>query len=226
MHRFLWDLHYAPSVAPGNDLPMQAVPQDTPFGPSSPWVLPGRYTVKLTFEGKAYSQPLTVRMDRRVKTPAAGLEQQFALSMQLYNGAGEVTNAADQLRSVREQLKARAASAGQGALADEIASIDKKLEALGGSQAGMFAFFRRGVSGPDTMMSLRFGLLGLMEGLQAADVSPTAAQIAAVADRRRALANLIEKWTALKDVDLKELNRKLEQANLPVVDPALQPESQ
>lgn len=225
MHRFLWDLHYAPSVAPGNDLPMQAVPQDTPFGPSSPWVLPGRYTVRLTVDGKAYSQPLTVRMDPRVKTPAAGLDQQFALSMQLYNGAKEITEASDQLRSVQQQLKARAASAGQGALVDEIASMDKKLEALGGSQAGMFAFFRRGVSGPDTMMSLRFGLLGLMEGLQAADVSPTAAQIAAVADRRRALANLIEKWTALKNVDLKELNRKLERANLPVVDPALPPES-
>ncbi|HEV2488838.1 MAG TPA: hypothetical protein VGT03_03445 [Candidatus Acidoferrales bacterium] len=217
MHRFLWDMHYPHSVAPGNDLPMQAVPHDTPFAPSSPWVLPGRYTIKLTVDGKTYVQPLAVRMDRRVKTSLAGLEQQFALSKQLYDGASEVSKASEQLSRVREQLKARAATAGQSALADDIAALDKKAEVLGGSQAGMFAFFMRGSRGPDTLTSLRFGLLGLMDSLQNADVAPTAAQVAAVADRQRALADLMRRWTALKTQDLAKLNAALAKANLPVV---------
>ena len=217
MHRFLWDLHYPPAVAPGNDLPMQAVPRDTSFAQSSPWVLPGRYTIKLSVDGKTYSQPLTVRMDPRVKTSLAGLEQQFELSKQLYDGASEVFIAADQLAEIREQLKARSASVGQGALAEQIASLDKKAEELAGGQAGRFAFFRRGNQGPDTMTSLRFGLLGLMDALQGADVAPTASQVAAVADRRRALAELMKRWEAFKDQDLKKLNVELAKANLPKI---------
>ncbi|HKW88066.1 MAG TPA: hypothetical protein VJN21_04855 [Candidatus Acidoferrales bacterium] len=217
MHRFLWDMHYAPSAAPGNDLPMRAVPEDTPFGPSSPWVLPGRYTVRLAAHGKAYSQPLIIRMDPRVKTPIAGLKQQLALSMQLYDGADEVSKATNQLQVIREQLKARSTNAGQGPLADDIAATYKKAEELGGSQAGMFAFFRRGTRGPDTLTSLRFGLLGLMDTLQGADVAPTSAQVAAVSDRVHALAEIMRRWKEFQSQDLTRLNAELTKANLPAV---------
>jgi photosystem II stability/assembly factor-like uncharacterized protein len=217
MHRFLWDMHYPPASPPGNDLPMQAVPHDTPLAPSSPWVLPGHYLVKLAVDGKSYTQPLAIRMDPRVKTPLAGLEQQFALSIELYDGAKEVANAAQQLGGIRAQLKARAASAGTGTLADEIASVDKKAETLAGSPGSMFAFFMRGAQGPDTLLSLRFGLLGLMSTLEAADVAPTAPQIAAVNNRRGALADLMRRWAEFKSQDLARLNRDLAKANLPAV---------
>jgi hypothetical protein len=45
--------------------------------------LPGNYTVRLTANGRIVSQPLQVRMDPRVKTPAAALARQFALGSQL-----------------------------------------------------------------------------------------------------------------------------------------------
>jgi hypothetical protein len=37
-----------------------------------------------------------------------------------------------------------------------------------------------------------------MQMLQGADVAPTTQQVAAVADRRAALAKLLARWTALK----------------------------
>src|SRR5205823_6067329 len=81
MHRFLWDLHYQPIAgAPAGGrggLPIAAVPHNTVANPSTPWVAPGPYTVKLTVNGTTYSQPLTVRMDPRVKTPPLALHQQF-----------------------------------------------------------------------------------------------------------------------------------------------------
>ena len=40
---------------------------------NSPWVAAGAYTVKLTVDGKSYTQPLTVKMDPRVKATAEGL---------------------------------------------------------------------------------------------------------------------------------------------------------
>jgi len=45
---------------------------------------PGTYTVKLTVDGKAYVQKLTVKMDPNVKTPAADLALQHDLSFDLY----------------------------------------------------------------------------------------------------------------------------------------------
>src|SRR5262249_42891197 len=74
MHRFLWDLHHPPLTRARIDYPIQAVLHDTVPAPTSPWVTPGTYTVKLTVKGKSYSQPLTLRMDPRVKAPPAAIE--------------------------------------------------------------------------------------------------------------------------------------------------------
>src|SRR5262249_62336023 len=83
-HGFLWTLPYTPiSGAPAEGrrgLPIAAVPFNTVPAPSAPWVAAGTYTVKLTVDGKSYTQPLTVKMDPRVKTPPLGLQQQFTLS--------------------------------------------------------------------------------------------------------------------------------------------------
>src|SRR5262249_4408605 len=62
--------------------PIAAVYRDTPSEPQGPWVLPGEYVVRLTVGGKSYEQPLTVKMDPRVRTPAEGLARQFELSQQ------------------------------------------------------------------------------------------------------------------------------------------------
>ncbi|MGB9122533.1 MAG: glycoside hydrolase, partial [Candidatus Angelobacter sp.] len=83
-HRFLWDMHYPDVPGVEAEYPIAAIPHNTAPQPSGPWALPGQYTVVLTANGKSYSQPLTIKMDPRVKTPLAGLQQQFKLSTDLY----------------------------------------------------------------------------------------------------------------------------------------------
>ena len=80
LHRFVWDLHGAPPAALSHEYPISAIYRDTPREPLGPAVLPGVYTVKLTAGGVTLSQPLTVMMDPRVKTPLTGLTQQFQLA--------------------------------------------------------------------------------------------------------------------------------------------------
>ena len=87
-HRFVWDLHYPPPEGRAV-YPISAIWRDTPSGPLGPAVMPGTYTVRLTVGGKSIEQPLVVKMDPRVTTPAAGLKQQFELSMQCYDGMDE-----------------------------------------------------------------------------------------------------------------------------------------
>jgi photosystem II stability/assembly factor-like uncharacterized protein len=88
MHRFTWDVHYQPlpggGGGRGGGLPIAAVPYDTVPAPTTPWVAPGEYTVKLTTNGKTYAQPITVKQDPRVKTPALAMQQVYTLSRAMY----------------------------------------------------------------------------------------------------------------------------------------------
>ena len=82
LHRFLWDMHYTPLAAIEPEYPMSAIYRDTPPSPTSPWVVPGEYSVVLTAGGRSYTQPLTVKMDPRVKMSEAELWEQLTLSQQ------------------------------------------------------------------------------------------------------------------------------------------------
>ena len=83
MHRFVWDLREAPPQAVSQDLPISAVPHDTPRVPQGPLVVPGRYTVTLDAGGLSLTQSLTVLMDPRVAISAEQLRRQYALSREL-----------------------------------------------------------------------------------------------------------------------------------------------
>ena len=66
MHRFIWDLHGPPPQGGGRrgGYPISAIYQDTP-GPQGEWAPPGNYTVKLTVDGRGYTEALVVKPDPR-----------------------------------------------------------------------------------------------------------------------------------------------------------------
>ena len=175
MHRFLWDMHYAPLTRVRSTYPMQAVFEDTPPAQTSFWAMPGRYTVKLTVNGRSYTQPLSVRMDPRVRTPAAGLLQQFTLSKQLYEDSVAASKTLEEIRALR----------------------DEKALAIAGV-AGPERGGRGAAQGPDTLTSVNTALGALLQSIQEADVAPNTALVKAVAERRAALAKLMQRWRALK----------------------------
>jgi hypothetical protein len=80
LHRFVWDVrHERPAVSAFN-YPMTATFMNTPRTPLGSWVLPGKYIVRLTVDGKTQTQPLTIKLDPRVKTTAADLKLQYDTS--------------------------------------------------------------------------------------------------------------------------------------------------
>jgi photosystem II stability/assembly factor-like uncharacterized protein len=123
MHRFTWDLHYQPIPGVGGGrggggLPISAVPYDTVPAPTTPWVAPGTYTVKLTANGKMYSQPIVVKQDPRVKTPALAMQQVYTLSKATYYETLAAAAALDAARKTNNQ--------------DEVKSLSDVLAQLGG----------------------------------------------------------------------------------------------
>jgi len=94
LHRFIWDLHYPPPAGARFSYPISAIYQDTAPVPTGPWVLPGQYLVRLTVDGRAMTRSLTVRMDPRIDTPEAALEEQFRMSKAIYDAMAWLTEAA------------------------------------------------------------------------------------------------------------------------------------
>ncbi len=86
MHRFVWDLRYPRPRALSFSYPISAIVGQTVPEPLGPFVVPGRYTVRLTVDGQTHTQPLTVRMDPRVKTPVVDIRSQGTLAWRLWDG--------------------------------------------------------------------------------------------------------------------------------------------
>jgi hypothetical protein len=214
MHRFLWDMRYAPLPEERPEYPMQAIYRNTPLSPNSPWAMPGSYTVKLTVNGHSYAEALAVKMDPRVHTSQADLLQQFTVSKQLYDDQAVASKALEQIRVLREKLRQSRDRAGQGTVADAVAAFDQKVIALQGAGGGGRGGGRGAVSGPDTIASVNGSLGTLMRLIQGADVAPTTQALAAAADRRKAVAGLLQRWSAIKAQDLPTLNSQLKQAGL------------
>jgi hypothetical protein len=210
MHRFLWDMHYPDVPGVGAEYPIAAIPHNTAPQPSGPWALPGQYTVVLTANGKSYSQPLTIKMDPRVKTSLAGLQQQFKLSNDLYTQLLTLSPAAEEAGALRKQLKDLQPKATGDALA-AIKALDQKLQALAGGAT------RRPGAGtePPTLGALKTKFLTLFGVFQEADVTPSTQAAAAVADLQKQLPPLMDRWKAMQSQDIPALNQQLKNANLP-----------
>jgi photosystem II stability/assembly factor-like uncharacterized protein len=66
-HRFVWNLRYAPPPTLESEYSIAAVPEiETPILPDGAFVLPGKYTVRLSAGNKSTEKELTVVMDPRV----------------------------------------------------------------------------------------------------------------------------------------------------------------
>ena len=229
-HRFIWDLHYQPlpdagGGAPGGGrggLPIQAIPYNTAPAPGTPFVSPGTYRVRLTVNGKTLTQPITVRQDPRVKTPAVTMQQVYSLTNALYFGAADAHAAAVTAGSWTAQAsKLRASENGElgaalEAFAKKAATLAGPPPSAGGGRGGGAALAATGPTGPDaeTLWGIRGQLSGLMNSMQAADVAPTANILAAVNGARATAARVTAKWNALRTIELRALHARLKAAGL------------
>jgi hypothetical protein len=174
MNRFVWDLHASPLVGVARDYPISATFEDTPAEPRGPWVVPGAYRVRLTAGGETFERPLTVRMDPRITTPAAGLRRQYELSMSLASAMR-----GDSLLAAR--IRARLADVGgtPGA-SGELSAL------LGSERPGRGPGAAAGTRAPD-LARVQGQLERLYELVQQTDAPPTPVVEAAA---RGALADL------------------------------------
>ncbi len=212
MHRWVWDLRYAPPKSAQFGYPISAVPHRTPPGPNGPLALPGRYTVRLIADGKTYSAPLTVKMDPRVKTPLADLQASFHMQMRLYAQWNEAYTAIAQARALNSDL-GKLSKQSSGAVKQSAEALREKVEAIlkGSKKSGT------GAAQPMTLEQMQ-GQVGSVYGqLGGSDATPTATLVNAYKGTEQKVELLMKRWSALKNVNLPGLNRELKNKRLPAI---------
>jgi photosystem II stability/assembly factor-like uncharacterized protein len=214
MHRWLWDMHYRPVPGLKPEYPISAVYRNTPPDFTSPWVLPGKYTVVLSVNGKTYVQPLLVEMDPRVKTPARDLATQFRLAKQLYDQWIILSAASDRLTQLRSQVADLTTKAKADDVKTQLVALNTGLDALMGATGG-----RPEPAGRLTIPSATTRLRTLFSVIQDVDLAPTPAVTAAVAALQTDVRKLTIQLQEFRARDFSGLNRALRSAGLPPVNP-------
>ncbi|MFN8571101.1 MAG: hypothetical protein U0132_03525 [Gemmatimonadaceae bacterium] len=124
LHRFAWDMHHERPQGVSFSYPISAIPGQTVPEPLGPWAAPGMYTVRLTVDGVALNQPLSVRLDPRVKSPAADVAAQHALSMRLFDAVNRAAAESARLRQLQQSMTAAGDSARASAIRAVVGSDD------------------------------------------------------------------------------------------------------
>ena len=130
LNTFAWNLRY-PDASVFENMIMWA------GGTAGPAVLPGTYTVRLTVNGKSYTQPLTVVKDPRSTASDADLREQFAFLMRIHDKTSQANDAVKTIRNVKAQLadrtskmtpdKASAFAATTKSLIDRLSTIEAEI---------------------------------------------------------------------------------------------------
>ncbi len=223
MNRYVWDLRYAAPDAIQHSYPISALYERTHAEPQGSFVVPGRYEVRLTVDGKTYKQWLTVEMDPRLKVTQAELQQQLefgqkvatliTLSYQQHEQAAKfLTEVADRQKALQSNEQAKAA-------VEAVDNFNAKAKKIQGEAQRGFGGFGK----PKPTFTLLNGeLSGLSESVNQADQAPTEAMQTAYQDYCKDLTKVSQQWSDLMKQDLPAVNEQLTGQHVQPLSPLLE----
>lgn len=219
MHRFVWNLHYAPPEALEYEFPISAIVHNTPLYPLGARVLPGSYSVKLTVGGQSYTQPLVVKMDPRIQTTLDDLRKQHEMQMGAVEGMDESYEALEQVKSVRDQIKELVPKVGvKNKLANDLAALDKQCVELEGATQRSFFGVPPTAKQPENLSTLNQHFAAILAIADSADAAPTTQAAAAYKELEESADVLRKRWSVLREREILDLNSELKAAGLPPID--------
>jgi hypothetical protein len=231
MNRINWDLQYDDPPAFNQDLEnqMNMVEAMASPGPHGPQVPPGTYTLKLTADGKTYTQTVLVRNDPRAGESAAtlsALKTQHKLTLLAYNAMKDTHAGNDEVAAVRAQVASLTQAQPPADVTAQAKDLDTKLATFGGAVTGRGGRGggggggggRGGGAAPGAMQSfiaLNNGFNTLISMMQVGlDMPPTKAQIATWESDCGNYNTTVTAWKKVQSEDLAAFNAVLAKNNL------------
>ena len=199
MHRFVWNLTW------GAELPDSGEEEEY-AAPHAPRAAPGDYEVRLTVDGKTFTQPLRITMDPRSTARPQDLAQQVRLGREIFTQALDARRGLSAIQKLQKQLSDLQPRLQQNPdlkASTDAASNELKTIISGASSQDM---------GLDKASA---GLSGALRVVESND-RPVPAQALELYRESSAAAKLaLAKWNDFKSKRVPELNHQLEGARLP-----------
>jgi photosystem II stability/assembly factor-like uncharacterized protein len=209
-NRFVWDLRYPRPRTGEYEYSIAAVPgQTTPLLPAGPYVLPGRYELRLSVDSRTERQTLTVAQDPRRHETSEELRALLEFQRETIASLEAAAEGAAEVARIQARLAALDANPRARAARPLVAEVRRGLEAIGGADE----------SGALDKLDER--LRGLETDLETSDAPPAGGQRQLLTESRPRVASARERLAALRTGPLARLDARLRA--LGVTEPPIAP---
>lgn len=212
VNRFIWNLRY-PDVHHFDNI---VVDYGTIIGPQ---VLPGTYTVRLTADGKSYTQPFTVVNDPRATIPAADQHANLAAWSQLRDRIDSTVDASKAIQTMQSQLEARIKQVKDEVYASRVKAAGKPLNAK--MQAILEELIEIHSHADEITLHYPIKLYNMMLTLNGelltGDAAPTQSQVEQLKDLSGKVDSQLQLLHQLENGDVAAFNRLIKELNVPAV---------
>src|ERR1051326_197262 len=212
LNRFVWDLRYEGATR----VPRSPLWAGNTDGPEA---LPGQYQVRLTVNGKQYTQPLEIAPDPRLKVTQQDLEKQFDLLIKIRDRVTQAHETVNQIRDIRAQitgLNKRLENQPQAkAIADAGKQLDKKM-----TEVEEVLIQTKAKSGQDVLnypIRLNNYLVALGGVVDSADSAPTQASYEVFDMLSKQLDEQLAKWKQILSTDVPAYNDVVRKQEVPAI---------
>jgi photosystem II stability/assembly factor-like uncharacterized protein len=205
MHRFVWNLAW------GNpdSKPADQSSEDEYRSPRGPRATPGTYQVRLTIDGKAFTQPLKIAMDPRSPATPRDLEQQLQLGRQIFTEAITARQTLAEIRSAQKQL-----SDLEQKLGPDHADLKSAVSQLETEIRKILAGSEDPTTNAVGLENASAGLTSALAVVESGDRAAPSQAIALYHESSEALKLRITDWNHVKTNWLPQLNQHLRQSNI------------
>ena len=208
MNTFSWDMRYAPPVS----FPGMILWGGSQTGPEA---APGKYTVRLTADGKSVTQSLIVKRHPLHDATDADLQAQTALGLAIRDKVNEANLAVIKIRDLKKQVSDRLTKSSDANLKLLGDSLTTKLD---GVEEEIYQV--RNQSGQDPLnfpIKLNNRLASLMGVVTRGDTRPTGNTVPIFDDLKVELKVQTTRMQKIEDKDLAALNALLKKLGLDAI---------
>jgi hypothetical protein len=180
-----------------------------------PVIVPGRYTVRLTANGKSETQTLQVKKDPRLNTTPDEYARQLEVALQIHNKLSQSNDAVIRIRDIRKQLDDYAGRVKDQKVAEAAKSLSKNLTAV---EEALYQTKNRASEDPLNFPIKLNNKLAALEGVvESSDSAPTLQSSQVFEDLASQVNVQLESLKKLMESDLTAFNKLAREQNVPAV---------
>ena len=208
MNRFVWNLRYPDAaVFPGMILWAGST--------TGPRAVPGKYTVRLTVDGKTQTQSFEVKKDPRLTTTAEDYAKQLSLSLQVRDKLSATNEAVIKIRELRKQLE-EYTKRDSKKVADAAKVLVKEITDI---EEALYQTKNRASEDPlNFPIKLNNKLAHVLGVVQSSDDQPTQQSYMVYEDLATAVNGELKKLDTVLNSQLTSFNKMIRDENVPAVE--------